>query len=689
MNEDREKINLSSLDSIKVTSELKHKTIERCKGRGASMMSIWKILSSKAAVAFALVLAVTVSTTSIMINKSKTVGNSNDYSMERLKSKEQLVSMLDKVYKNNGPGTRDLYLGAEMAKTAADSNSHSKTNVQVEGVDEADIIKTDGKYIYSINQYKNELLIFKANGRAELVKRFNPKEFLNGKEVAEYNKDYQREIYVREMFIYEKEDKKYLVVMSSVNRFKPINQSTGGQEIQPLTKDAKIGILPYRYGIDTTLVSIIDISDLEAFKTVKQFEVSGGLMSSRVNGSKLYMVTNKWTDFYFYKQEKQGDILPFYIEHGDNSYKSEIKPENIMYNKNNVDSNFTVIAQINLDELKLNTQAILGNFDNMYMSKDSLYLTSLRGEEIKADSQNGNDAAVAYYKNKTIIYKFNLKDEVEYVAHAAADGFIINQFSMDEYDGYFRVATTEDTYSEKIMHTTNSLYIFDKNMNITGSIKDIAPEERIYSTRFVGDKLYMVTFKQVDPLFVIDLKNPRQPKILGLLKIPGYSTYLHPLDDKNLIGFGMDTGNLGERVVNKGMKIALFDISDMENPKEKAKLEIGGKGTYSESLYNHKALTVYDKYNLYAFDLFETRDDDSYMPSFRGLALLRIQENGIKLLGKISHADLVEKNENGDYYFMDYGYRAVFIENYMYVVSNVGISVMNLDDMSTVQREKI
>ncbi|SKA75553.1 Secreted protein containing C-terminal beta-propeller domain [Caloramator quimbayensis] len=679
MNEDKDKLNLSDLDKINVSHELKHKTINRC----LYNRKIKKPILTKAAIAFALVFVFIFSTTSILANKSKTLESSSDYSMERLKSKEQLISMLNEIYKDRKYAGEDLNFGVQMKSESSNRSGHSNTNVQVEGIDEADIIKTDGKYIYSINQFKNEIIVIKADKKAEVINRFNPKDFIEGKEASEYQKDYQREIYVREMFLYEKRSKKYLVVMSSVNRYKNTNNSQGNPELQPFTRDSKVSIMPIRFGIYSTLVSIIDITNPQYFKPIKQFEVSGNLMSSRVKNNMFYMVTNKWTDFYFYRQEKSDDILPFYIEYGDNIVKKKISPENIMYNKNNIDSNFTIISEINLDELDIFNEAILGNFDNMYMSKDSLYLTSMRGEEIKKGTDNQSDASVSYYKNKTIIYKFELKNKVNYVSFAEADGLIINQFSMDEYKGYFRIATTEDIYSENKVNTTNSLYVFDKNMKLAGSLKDIAPSERIYSTRFDKDKLYMVTFKQVDPLFVIDLKNPKEPKILGLLKIPGYSTYLHPIDSKNILGFGMDTGNIDERVINKGMKIALFDISDLSSPKEKANIEIGGKGTFSESLYNHKALTVYD--NLYAFDLFETKDDDSYMPSFRGLVLLEIKDDSIKVKCRISHSDLTNQED----YYTDYGYRAVFIDNYMYVLSNVGISVVNLDDMNIVQKEKI
>lgn len=191
----------------------------------------------------------------------------------------------------------------------------------------------------------------------------------------------------------------------------------------------------------------------------------------------------------------------------------------------------------------------------------------------------------------------------------------------------------------------------------------------------------MVTFKQVDPLFVIDLKNPREPKILGLLKIPGYSTYLHPYDENTIIGFGMDTGEFEGRVVNKGMKVAIFDVTDLNHPKQKDSIEIGGKGTFSESLYNHKALVEYKKYDLYAFDLYETRDDDSYNIKFTGICLMQIKNDKLDIKAKITH----NKVDSIDAYREPlYGYRAVFVDNLMFVISTRAISVINLDTMKEV-----
>ncbi len=196
-------------------------------------------------------------------------------------------------------------------------------------------------------------------------------------------------------------------------------------------------------------------------------------------------------------------------------------------------------------------------------------------------------AASEYDSISTTIYRFTLSaGKVIEAGTGNVPGSILNQFSMDEYNDYFRIAT--NSFSSGTL--SNNVYILDYNLNTVGKLEGIAQGERIYSTRFVDEKLYMVTFKQMDPFFVIDMKNPTQPEVLGELKIPGYSTYLHYMDENNVLGFGMDTEEVNGNVQTGGFKISLFDVSNIKDPIEKDKAVIGERGTHSELLYNHKTL---------------------------------------------------------------------------------------------------
>jgi uncharacterized secreted protein with C-terminal beta-propeller domain len=267
---------------------------------------------------------------------------------------------------------------------------------------------------------------------------------------------------------------------------------------------------------------------------------------------------------------------------------------------------------------------------------------------------------------------------------------------MDEYKGYFRIATTTgDTWMGSVNPSNNNLYVLDGNLDIVGQVTGLAPGETIRSVRFMGDQAYIVTFRSVDPLFSIDLSDPRQPIVRGELKIPGYSTYLHPVDENLLIGFGYDVYVEKDSAFNLGIKVSLFDISDYDNPLEISSIVLGGAGSYADILYNHKSLLFSKDKNVIAFPAILTQKSDANpreytQPVFQGLLVLGMDDDRqISLRGYVSHSEkyndpfgigreLTDKDWNA-FYGYDAIYRAAYIGDTLYTFSGRQLRATVLD----------
>jgi len=376
-----------------------------------------------------------------------------------------------------------------------------------------------------------------------------------------------------------------------------------------------------------------------------------------------------------------------------------------------------IAAGVDLDSPKesVNVSTYLGSGESIYASAQNLYVAVTRHNRISEDvpgpiiydSAVPQKPAVKISDRETVIYRFALNNgKLDYTGKGQVPGSILNQFSMDENGGFFRIATTKgDMWREGENTSKNNLYVLDSDLDICGSLEDVAPGERIYSVRFMGDRAYMVTFKKVDPLFVIDLKDANNPTILGALKIPGYSDYLHPYDENHIIGFGKDTIELSKTgsggnsnsttAYYQGMKIALFDVSDVNNPKEKFKEMIGDRGTDSELLRDHKALLFSREKELMAFPvtLMEIKDGGNIkagnMPAygsftFQGAYVYNIDiEEGFKLKARISHISEDEYSKSGDRWYDSNKNveRIIYIGDDIYTISKGMIKANSIKDM--------
>jgi uncharacterized secreted protein with C-terminal beta-propeller domain len=278
---------------------------------------------------------------------------------------------------------------------------------------------------------------------------------------------------------------------------------------------------------------------------------------------------------------------------------------------------------------------------------------------------------------KTAIYKISIdRLNINYSSSAEVPGYLLNQFSMDEYNNRFRVATTIDTFGvEREMY--NNVYVLDGDMNIISKLEGIASNERIYAARFIADKLYLVTFREIDPFFVIDLSDDT-PKILGALKIPGFSNYLHPYDENHIIGIGRDTILDKDRVVNvKGIKIALFDITDVTNPKVTSAIVIGDEYAESDALYDHKAVLFDKDKSILSIPIYlnsyQHEEDISRVEYWQGFYVFSIDLNGIELKGKIEH--------NGDFNIN----RSLYIDDMLYTISASNVKINDINDMHEIK----
>ncbi|MBN1494434.1 beta-propeller domain-containing protein [Candidatus Peregrinibacteria bacterium] len=539
------------------------------------------------------------------------------------------------------------------------TRDYSETNVQVAGVDEADIVKTDGEYIYQVV------------GQTVKIIRAYPPMALAELDAVTFTDD---DFWPRDMYV----DGNKLVVLGTSYVSYPY----------PVYKeDARILPYPY-YGGTLTKIFIFDITDKTNIKNFRSLSFEGDYTQSRKVDEMVYVVMNRPGFWAYSTVESADEILPRYQDTADETAKPLCGCTDVKYIPAYESANYLIVTGIPIDtnNAAISKEVILGSSENIYASTEHLYVAATDWNYWMYDSFRAPSNT-----EQTTVYKFNLEREnVKFLGKGKVPGRILNQFSMDEWDDHFRIATTKGWSWDDSLPSINNVYILDDTMNMTGKIEGIAPGEEIYSMRFMGKRAYMVTFKKIDPFFVIDMSDHEFPKILGKLKIPGYSDYLHPYDDNHIIGFGKDTELATEAEMEgwgmdfvwyQGIKVALFDVTDVENPKEMYKVIIGDRGTDSPLLYDHKALLFDKNAGLLAFPvlLAEIKDKTvEYTGSeygdyvFQGAYVYHLDlDTGFKLWGTISHYDTTEQADKSGYYW--YGnkdvQRILYIGDYLYTVS--------------------
>lgn len=543
-------------------------------------------------------------------------------------------------------------------------SDYSTTNNQVEGIDEGDSVKTDGEYIYTLL----------GDGKLTIT---DIRDASNMKATATI--PMEEGFYPSQLFLH---DKLLIVLGSTYEAMDASSENTSSKSMMP--------------GISLTAVRLYDVSKPEQPKLVREVGAEGYISGARKSGNILYFVTTLQPN-YWIMEELEGDLLrPRVVDSTKSSETTMLDYKEISILPGAMEPTYSVITAIDLaspKDSKLVTKGYLGASEQLYMSKENLYLTATIYEEEK---RNDSKSDAMFWNMSTAnseLFKFSLQGTtVNFHSSASLKGTVLNQFSMDEHDGYFRLVTTEGNVWDEKEPSKNHLFILDEKMKKVGSVEGLAPGERIYSARFMGDKAYMVTFKETDPLFVIDVATPTAPKVLGELKIPGFSNYLHPLDENHLIGFGYETvvqknSSGGEPIIlTQGMKISLFDVTDFANPKEKDTEIIGGRGTYSPIQYDHKALFQHGKRNLYGFPVMiyservvKNEFEDLQYDGTGALIYEITPDNGIVLKG-----DLIEKSKGEQY-----GDYEKEIQRLLYNKDSIyTISMKNIDQYSLNSFEK-
>lgn len=560
----------------------------------------------------------------------------------------------------------DMKSSSEMSGATSDgsTDSFSTTNNQVEKIEEGDIVVTDGKYIYST--VDNQIIITDGT---------NPKSLKIASKITLDGNSYPSQLMIHQNML--------IVVMDDYVETK---------------KDGNVS------GNSMTKVAFYSMKNPSKPKLIREFAQDGSINGVRKYNNILYIVSNKAPEYWLLSEGKEVELRPYVY---DSAQDKEVKPvemEQLTILPGSNEPNYTIISSIDLDnfeEKKIETKGFLGGSSSLYMSENALYLTAVnylpRTLEKETKSEVSTDIAILPAgPSDTDIFKFTIDGmKVEFLASTSIKGSLLNQFSMDEFNGYFRVAITEgDAWGGANESTKNHLFIYNDKLEKVGEVTDLAKGERIYSARFMGDKAYIVTFKQVDPLFVIDLQNPKQPKVLGELKIPGYSNYLHPLDEHHLIEIGYDTESKVDSVskqpiiTTKGIKISLFDITDYSNPKEQDSVVIGGRGTHSEMEYNHKALFRNEEYNYFGFPVTVYEGKGEYEVEYKGTGAVIYEitaDNGIELKGNlITPAKQGEEYENWDALIT----RMLYIGDALYTVSRDEVKsyhLQNFDALSSVK----
>lgn len=543
----------------------------------------------------------------------------------------------------NDAATRSMDKGSAMtqksSKEASKDSNYSKTNTQEKNIDEGDIIKTDGTYIYRVTSQYDETtgeIIYKLtitkteNGNLEPVTTINLSELAPGSESVYFN--------FHEFYYYDNQ----LIVLYSVNDYSE-NANT------------------------MSYIAIYNVKHKDKPTLTKKLSQSGWYEASRISDGYLYTITNYdngcFTDIKRYKD---------YIPSVDGN---TIACKNIYYTDDVLMDTSHVITSLDLSKPTgfTDSKSIPVNGSSVYVSDQAIYFYA-----VIYDNVTKTEIMKMYYD----------KGKFTVGSSAMIAGYLYGPFAINEYNGHLRIVATipannisllrnaaiedsaaSDSAAPSIQENVNALYILDESLNLTGKLTGIAPGEVIYSARFMGDTGYFVTYKNTDPLFSVDLSDPANPVLTGSLKIPGFSNYLHPYGNGILLGFGEETDPDTQQFL--GLKLSMFDISDPANVKEEDK-HIIENASYSEAQYDYKAMMIDPEKNIFGF-LYYGNNNKYYYVTYA-----YEEEYGFIETAKYEISDGSEY-ESG-------GVRGVYIGDYLYICTNRQITSYKLNSEEQIDK---
>ena len=540
--------------------------------------------------------------------------------------------------------------GTSAVAADAITPSYTGTNVQVKGVDEPDTVKTDGLHIFVATQSAVTIInAYPPNATGILSTLAYPGSQVLGIEISQ-------------------------------NRLAMINQRN--------TNNTYVDLLLY----DTTNLSSPQLMENES--------VAGNYVAARLSNGYLYAIIQQPS----YQYDNAGNVTGVLPVVTTNDASSTVAPSSVFYTDNWAQiSYYTMIVSMSMATGKERTLSVLtGESSTIYVSTSNIYVVYAVYPEYGADGIPGDvytggliTSDLSNGQNTTIFRAAYSNGVVSMQAAGSVPGTVLKQFSMDEYNGYFRIATSGFVTINGNTTRSDDVYVLNENLTQVSSLKKIAPGENIYAVRFDGAQGYVVTFQQVDPLFVISFQDVTHPVVESALRVSGYSDYLQPLSGGYLLGIGKDTvpASTGDYSFYLGLKLSLFKVFANGSSIQISKTLIGDRGTDSPVLTDHLAFTYDPSKNITVIPVLlakvsggQTIDSGGYPaygdPVWQGAFVFRITPNGLDILGNVSQYPPGLNYSNSPTNNLDI-YRTIIIGDYLYTISQGEVMVSALSNFST------